>query len=183
MPLGCRSGEQRILTRPIRARRQPHCRRPGGHGAPLSSLHRYPNEDTGDHRNVATASGRRYASTSIVASRFLGQRCVRRSAPRARWEQGMCLPRGPCGAARSMQSRSMWRAHGIRLPRFRTLMSRIEQRPRMMIDVCARPADANGPGRGVAVSRVIDPRARPRWAVFWGDKRNLRKKRSLDNGR
>ena len=83
----------------------------------------------------------------------------------------------------SVDARSMWRAHGIRLPRFRTLMSRIEQRPRMMIDVCARPADANGPGRGVAVSRVIDPRARPRWAVFWGDKRNLRKKRSLDNGR
>ena len=176
MPLGCHSGEQRTLT--FRARRQPRCRRPGGHGAPLSSLHRYPNEDTGDHRNVATASGRRYASTSIVASRFLGQRCVRRSAPRARWEQGMCLPRGPCGAARSMQSRSMWRAHGIRLPRFRTLMSRIEQRPRMMC-VRARPMRTVP----VGVSRVIDPRARPRWAVFWGDKRNLRKKRSLDNGR
>jgi hypothetical protein len=47
-----------------------------------------------------------------------------------------------------MQSRSMSRAHGIRLPRFRTLMSRIEQRPRMM---CVR-------------ARPIDPRPRPRWA-------------------
>ena len=33
-------------------------------------------EDTGGHRNVATASGRRSSSTSIAASRPLGQRCV-----------------------------------------------------------------------------------------------------------
>jgi hypothetical protein len=79
-----------------------------------------------------------------------------------------------------MQSRSMWRAHGIRLPRFRTLMSRIEQRPRMMCVRCA-------PDR--CERSVIDPRARPGWARpiaemrarrdrpgrLFLDKRNLRK--------
>jgi hypothetical protein len=54
----------------------------------------------------------------------------------------------------------MWRAHGIRLPRFRTLMSRIEQRPRMMC-VRARPMRTPNGTVGDWSARAAAMEARP----------------------
>ena len=63
------------------------------------------------------------------------------------------MPRGSCGAARSLQSLDSDDAL-IRMLRFRTPMSRIEQRPRMI--VCERPTEllpGGGPGAARAAAR------------------------------
>ena len=130
--------------------------RPGGHGAPLSSLHRYPNEDTGDHRNVATASGWRYAS----ASRSLGSAAFR---PRS-------LGAGACVCREGRVELLEVDAVALDVARARhplaslpyTDVAHRAQRPRMM---CVRARPMRTPNGSAKSERsAIDPRARPQWA-------------------